>query len=311
MALPTSGSLSLTQIIAQFGGPSNLAAYYRGGSYVKNTSANQNISTSASGLAISQFYGASAYVNVSAYISPNPGSGSGSGTQGSGAITSGALTCYPSGGSGSYTYSWSITGVYSLSSQTVSSPSAQSTTFYAVSSGGGYLTVQCVCSDGTTSSTPTATVNYTWTQVAQCVAEDCFLFDGRQAKDFEIGDEVRSTNPYSYQTQMRKIRMIFTSEAECYRVVTSSGASLTVSETAPFPVLGSDKYVTTLEVQGHYIPVTRDVGSDQPLFIYEQVVDVIPVGIRRIRPLDINDNCFWASDDGKSFILKSNKTLIP
>ena len=50
---------SLSKIIAEFGGPNNLAAYVRGGAYVPNTSANSAISTTASGLAISQFVGAS------------------------------------------------------------------------------------------------------------------------------------------------------------------------------------------------------------------------------------------------------------
>ena len=57
--------VSLTKIKTEFGGPDNLAAYTRGGTYVPNISANNAISTTAAGLAISQFLNA---VNVAVNI---------------------------------------------------------------------------------------------------------------------------------------------------------------------------------------------------------------------------------------------------
>jgi hypothetical protein len=50
--------VSLTKIKTEFDGPNNLAAYVRGGTYVPNISANSAINTSPTGLAISQFLGA-------------------------------------------------------------------------------------------------------------------------------------------------------------------------------------------------------------------------------------------------------------
>lgn len=47
--------VSLSKIKAEFVGPNNLSAYVRGGSYVPNISANAAISTTVSGLALSQF----------------------------------------------------------------------------------------------------------------------------------------------------------------------------------------------------------------------------------------------------------------
>lgn len=47
--------VSLSKVIAEFLGPNNLSAYVRGGSYVPNISANAAISTTTSGLALSQF----------------------------------------------------------------------------------------------------------------------------------------------------------------------------------------------------------------------------------------------------------------
>jgi len=49
--------VSMSQIKSEFGGPNNLAAYVRGGTYVP-IGAKNTISTTVSGLAISQFLGA-------------------------------------------------------------------------------------------------------------------------------------------------------------------------------------------------------------------------------------------------------------
>jgi hypothetical protein len=56
--MPITAPVSLTKIKTEFSGPNNLAAYTRGGTYVPNISANSAISTVPTGLAISQFLGA-------------------------------------------------------------------------------------------------------------------------------------------------------------------------------------------------------------------------------------------------------------
>ena len=53
--MPVTSPASLSKIVSEFGGPGNLAAYVRGGSYVPNISALNAISATTSGLAISQF----------------------------------------------------------------------------------------------------------------------------------------------------------------------------------------------------------------------------------------------------------------
>jgi len=57
MTLPASGTLTLLQVKTEFGGPGNLIAYHRGGTYVANTSTNQSIPTSGT-IRLEQFYGA-------------------------------------------------------------------------------------------------------------------------------------------------------------------------------------------------------------------------------------------------------------
>lgn len=74
MTLPSSGDLSFAMIKAEFVGSDSFADYYRGGPYVPNTAANAAISTTAVGLAFSQFYGAS----KSTVLSSSPTSVSGS-----------------------------------------------------------------------------------------------------------------------------------------------------------------------------------------------------------------------------------------
>lgn len=64
--------VSLSKVIAEFLGPNNLSAYVRGGSYVPNISANAAISTSTSGLALSQFLNTVKYDPIT--VSPNWGS---------------------------------------------------------------------------------------------------------------------------------------------------------------------------------------------------------------------------------------------
>lgn len=58
---------SMSSVVATFGGPGNLTAYYRGGSYVPNVTQNAAISTVSGSLALSQFAGATTF---SASVSP-------------------------------------------------------------------------------------------------------------------------------------------------------------------------------------------------------------------------------------------------
>lgn len=70
MPLPSSGSISISQIAAEFGGsaPHSLSEYYRGGGLVPDTPANAAIPTSGA-IKLSDFYGASA---VTPTITLNP-----------------------------------------------------------------------------------------------------------------------------------------------------------------------------------------------------------------------------------------------
>lgn len=73
MAVKSSGSLSIsTDIVGEFGGstPHSLSEYKRGGSYVPNVTANNDIPTTNSNIQFSDFYGAVKIVDASSVITP-------------------------------------------------------------------------------------------------------------------------------------------------------------------------------------------------------------------------------------------------
>lgn len=117
---------SMSSVISVFGGPGNLTAYYRGGTYVPINST-AAISTTAASLALSQFNGAQPGV-VSAVATPSSVSGSSSGNTQTGSVTSGSTTVSWSGDQ-SATCAWSYVSGYS--SMTVGSPSSKTTNFSA------------------------------------------------------------------------------------------------------------------------------------------------------------------------------------
>jgi len=72
MTLASSGSLSINDIVGEFGGSSShaLSEYYRGGSFVPDSSLTQSIPTSGA-ISISDFYGTTNYTTLSILGSAN------------------------------------------------------------------------------------------------------------------------------------------------------------------------------------------------------------------------------------------------
>lgn len=158
MALPTSPPISLNQIKAEFGatGTRSLTQFYRGGTFVPNTSANSNVPTSGS-ISLLDFLGASARVNLGGSISSiNVENTQGPTPPGPISVELfGTSTASPTDGSGSYTYRWSI---ISGSAQPSGSTTSRTFTIKANVLGNGESTgqVQCIISDGVQSITRTA-----------------------------------------------------------------------------------------------------------------------------------------------------------
>ena len=74
MPLPTTSTISLSQIRDEFGGSTqtSLSQYYRGGLLVPNNTFNNTIPTTGT-ISLSQFYGTAAYVGFSTFSESNVG----------------------------------------------------------------------------------------------------------------------------------------------------------------------------------------------------------------------------------------------
>lgn len=331
---------SLSKIIAEFGGPSNLSAYVRGGSYVPNTSANQAISTTAAGLAISQFVGASKgspltiTSNVSSlYASSTTPSSAGTVSDG---VT---LTC--SGGTGNY--SVSATVISTTGGQQNTTTASASTTFgnCTMTFSGvtpslgvktGKATVRYTVSDG--SSSAYVDVAYTFDcftsadgDPGTCVAVSTIIdpVTGSTAGSVAVNDELYITDPYSYPFEVvrGRTRKSETHTAHCYRVVAENGASLICSDTAPLATM-TEGFVTAHEMFERYresasgriddlsiaTAQKQEIIDGSPRIEWSSIVLVEDMGMREVQLIFVDDRAFWASEDGQLFILHHNIKAI-
>lgn len=160
MALPTSPPISLNQIKAEFGatGTRSLTEFYRGGAFVPNIPANSSVPTSGA-ISLLNFLGATNSVPLSGSLSqlsgefvdpsmpwPVPGSMT---------ITANPRA-NPTGGSGSYTYSWSITSglaVINSGANTNQCSISALVPNHNMRTGG----IRCIVNDGSSSVTLTGT----------------------------------------------------------------------------------------------------------------------------------------------------------
>jgi hypothetical protein len=106
MALPASGILKLSDIIAEFGGPGNLRAYLYGGTYVTVADYAPNVPSSGN-ITLRNFLDAAKAGNrLSVVANPNYIDGFGVGISAQNVNTGG--TTISSDGTGPFTYAWSV-----------------------------------------------------------------------------------------------------------------------------------------------------------------------------------------------------------
>ncbi len=335
-----SAPASLSKIIAEFGGPSNLSAYVRGGSYVPNTSANQAISTTAAGLAISQFVGASKgsspltiTSNVSSLYASNT-------TPLAAGTVSGGVTLTCSGGTGNYNVSATV--ISTAGGQQNSTTAAASTTsgnctmtfrgvIPSLGMKTGKATVRYTVSDG--SSSAYVDVAYTFDCITTadggdtCVAVSTIIdpVTGSTADSVAVNDELYITDPYSYPFEVvrGRTRKSETHTAHCYRVVTENGASLICSDSAPLATM-SEGFVTAHEMFERYresasgriddlsiaTAQKQEIIDGSPRIEWSSIVLVEDMGMREVQLIFVEDRAFWASEDGQLFILHHNAKRI-
>jgi hypothetical protein len=144
-----------------------------------------------------------------------------------------------------------------------------------------------------------------------CVTIDSFMYDGDVAGNFQVTRDLWVTDPYHWDGQVNSsVGEVLLSEPElqpCVLIRTEHGAELECSTTAPIPTREQGFVVAPL-IGGLYVPVARkeDIDAVDTPYSWSQVIEVRDIGLRWVQKLYVKDRCFWASKDGKLFILHHN-----
>jgi len=315
-------AVQIRNFFAGTGGPNNLSAYVRGGSYVPNIAANAAISTTASGLRITQFSGADNVTPPTISASPNPKGASASGRNGFGTITtSTVLTC--GGGNGSYSVSSALISSAGGTSPTHSATTTQGNAGITINGvpaedfGTATMVVRYTVTSNGQSASVDVTFNFTWNNTTPaCVTVETFVspVNDNVAGDVALDDQLWITDPYEMAPSitMGDVRKSETHMQPCVRIVTANGAWLECSTSAPIPTQDSG-YLTATELLGHLVPtITSDelVEGNMAGIEWTEVVEVIDIGQRAVQLLYVQDRAFWASGDGFRFILHHNAKNI-
>lgn len=135
-----------------------------------------------------------------------------------------------------------------------------------------------------------------------CVSTEAFVI-GRagllRAGDVAVGDELLLCDPETGIESWGVVTYSETNTVPGVRIETDS-ATLTCSTTAPIPTDAG--YVLAPETAGRTVSV-RDIAGDIDGRVVGAVHDVAMIDVQHIT---VGDQCFWASDDGASFILHHN-----
>lgn len=321
--MPLGTNPAFSSVRAFFGGPANFSLYTRGGGVVPNIPANYAISTTAAGLRLSQFSGADRQVAATLSAGASTASASGAGESTSGSVTA-SVALTPGGGNGSYSMSAAIIG-----NSGVSSPAASANTTRGYgggvvhggppqSSGGGTLVVRFTNTSGGTSASVDVTFYLSWfnSTMPSCVLTITHVDprSDKRAGDLTTDDRLLITDPYEQKLTVLEgqVRISETHLQPCVRLEMANGAWLECSRSAPIPTLEND-YVRAEDLLGHLVPTATaeqlrqdDLGQMD----WARVERVVDIGEREVQLLFVDDRAFWASGDGKRFVLHHNSKLI-
>ena len=133
-----------------------------------------------------------------------------------------------------------------------------------------------------------------------CVAVDSFLPTGGVAGDVAVGDTMELADPSTLQGNTGVVSHSARSMQKCYRIVTTGGASLVCSDTAPIPVRAGG-YRFPMQLIGHSVAVRRG-----KVVAWEVVSDVAGVGMRDVQEITVGDANFWAGEKDGVYLLHHN-----
>lgn len=142
-----------------------------------------------------------------------------------------------------------------------------------------------------------------------CVVVDSIMFDGDVAGNYTAGRELLVTDPFEESANTTSGQVVFGRPVlqPCVRITTANGTMLECSTTAPIPVQ-TGGFVSAPQLLGLYIPTTQleNINAEQTAFEWDEVVSVEDIGPKMVQHLYVENRCFWASADGKRFVLHHN-----
>lgn len=139
-----------------------------------------------------------------------------------------------------------------------------------------------------------------------CVAASSFMTDGRLAMDYEEGDPLACYNndPAQPGVVMLPVQANRQAIVPCLRLVTDSGAAVVASDTTPM-TLRDGSCALLPDMLGREALVMR--GEK---LAWEEVVDLQPVGDRRVCLISVRDQCYFAGEAPDVFIATHNITSV-
>lgn len=171
--MPVPSSPKLSDLVTEFGGPGNLKAYYKGGTYVPNTPTNAAVSTDPNSLKLSQFAGAAKVTFSPTTVIRSTGSGTETAPAGATNVVIGA---WGGGHAGASTGRWDTGGANGGDSggyvQSSYSITGGQTLNYSVGSEGYY--------SGTSVITPTASTVTSGTKTITSISAGTTVSGGNQ-----------------------------------------------------------------------------------------------------------------------------------
>jgi hypothetical protein len=157
MTLPASGAISMSQVNVELSRAWNAAIS------LDDVAVRDLAGVPSGAISMSQLHGKSASAPLSASASP---SYIFKGTPGSGVQNSGVITINPAGGTGSYTYSWSVlsnTAGGNFANGTTSQTNSWNSDSFGLGSGVRQTVVRCTVTSGGSSVNVDITIDWEWT----------------------------------------------------------------------------------------------------------------------------------------------------
>lgn len=145
-----------------------------------------------------------------------------------------------------------------------------------------------------------------------CVVEDSWLENDVRASEVKVGElEFSTFDPELGLQKMQPVSVQAQREAECYALVTETGAMLRCSESTPFNLrdatkdMQEGKWRTAPDMLGQEVMV-----STNGLIRWEKVVSVSAIGPRNVVPISFGGRSFPAGDDKNNLIYSHNSSKI-